>query len=88
MLRFRTHQIAFTANIEMYQQIGFFSWTQDCNEYCRVSSDTPIQTYKLPTVPYGTALKPFLVTACLKNLEVEEREKYPQITAVLFTGFL
>jgi hypothetical protein len=37
-------------------------------------------------VTYGTASKPFLVTACLKKLIVEEREKYPQ-TTVLFTGW-
>jgi len=39
-------------------------------------------------VTYGTASKPFLVTECLKKLIVEEREKYPQTTTVLFTGFL
>jgi hypothetical protein len=35
-------------------------------------------------VTYGTALKPFLVTACFKKLMVEEREKYPQATTALF----
>jgi hypothetical protein len=39
-------------------------------------------------VTYGTASKPFLVTACLKKLMEEEREKYLQTTTVLFTGFL
>jgi hypothetical protein len=85
MLRFCTHQIVFTANSEMYRKSGFIPQTQDCNEYCKEFTDnTDLQT---PDSNIWDCTKNFLVTACLKKLMVEEREKYPQTTTVLFTGF-
>jgi hypothetical protein len=85
LLRFRTHQIAFTVNIEkMYQQsrvhpkdtgLQRILWT--------VSSAAPIRTYRLQEVTYGTSLAPYLATACLKKFAEQEREIYPQASIVL-----
>jgi hypothetical protein len=51
------------------------------------SSDTPIQTYELQTVTYGTASAPYLATASLKKLAEEEREKYLRTTTALSQDF-
>jgi hypothetical protein len=77
------------ADIErIYQQIGVHSMDTKLQRILwRVSSDTPIQTYELQTVIYGTESAPCLATASLKKLADEEREKYLRATTVLSQHF-
>jgi len=85
MVRFRTHEIAYTADIEgIYRQIRVHSMNTKLQRILwRASSDTPIQTYELQTVTYGTESAPCLATASLKKLAEEEMEKYLRATKVL-----
>ena len=68
VLRFRTHQVCFTADIaKMYRQIVVRPRDRDLQRILwRYSSDEPIQEYRLTTVTYGTSSAPFLSTRCLK----------------------
>lgn len=70
LLRFRTHAIAVTADIEkMYRQILVNA--EDCNLQrilYRSQPTEPLQEYKLSTVTYGTKSAPFLATRCLVEL--------------------
>jgi len=74
MVRFRTHEIASTADIEgINRQIRVHSMNTKLQRILwRASSDTPIQTYELQTVTYGTESAPYLATASLKKLAEEE----------------
>jgi hypothetical protein len=70
VLRFRTHAICFTADIEqMYRQVTIHPQDRKLQRIlCRSAPDQPIQVYCLNTVTYGTASAPFLATRCLKKL--------------------
>jgi len=70
VLRFRTHQVCFTAYIaKMYRQINVHPQDRDLQRIIwRYSSEEPIQEYKLTTVTYGTSSAPYLATRCLKKL--------------------
>ena len=89
IVRFRTYQIAFTADIErIYRQIRVHSMDTKLQRILRrVLSYTPIQTYELQTVTCGTKSPPYMVTASLKKLADEEREKYLRATTVLSQDF-
>jgi hypothetical protein len=89
MVQFRTHQIAFTVDIEwVYRKIRVHSMDTKLQRILwRFSSDTPIQTYELQTVTYRTRSAPYLAAASLKKLAEEEMEKYPWATTVLSQYF-
>lgn len=89
ILRFRTHQIVFTADItKMYRQIGVHEDDASLQRIVwRTSPDKPLKTYELVTVTYGTASAPFLATKCLQTLAVEESDKFPRAAEVLQRDF-
>ncbi|XP_062538341.1 uncharacterized protein LOC134206628 [Armigeres subalbatus] len=79
MLRFRTHKIAFTADIsKMYRQILI---TPEHQHYQRIfwreQVSDPLRVLELDTVTYGTASAPYQATRCLAQLAEEERDEYP-----------
>jgi len=49
----------------------------------RESPDDPIEDYKLLTVTYGTASAPYLATRCLKQLAIEESNRFPKASKVI-----
>ena len=89
ILRFRIHQVCFTADIaKMYRQI--FIHPQDRNLQrilWRYFSKEPIQEYRLTTVTYGTSSAPFLATRCLKKLADDIKCQYPRTAKVLSSDF-
>jgi hypothetical protein len=89
VLRFRTHQLCFTADIAtMYHQIVIHPQDRDIQRILwRYSSEDPIQDYRLITVTYGTYSAPFLATRCLKKLADDSQDKYPKALDVLSNDF-
>jgi len=75
VLRFRTHQVCFTADIaKMYHQIIVHPRDRDLQSILwRYSSEEPIQEYRLTTVTYGTSSAPFLATHCLMKQQTPQR---------------
>jgi len=89
ILRFRTHQVCFTADIEkMYRQINVHPQDQFLQRIVwRYSSEEPIQEYKLPTVTYGNSSTPYLATRCLKKLGDDNKCQYPTAAQTLSNDF-
>ncbi|XP_055922514.1 uncharacterized protein LOC129953385 [Eupeodes corollae] len=89
LLRFRLYRYALTADIvKMYRQFlvhpsdrkfQFILWRE--NEH------TPIQTYQLNTITYGTSSAPFLAIRCLQYLAEINVERFSQGAAVLKSDF-
>jgi hypothetical protein len=89
ILRFRTHQVCFTADIaKMYRQIVVHPQDRDLQRILwRYSTEEPIQEYRLTTVTYRTSSAPFLATRCLKKLADDNEQQYPRDTQVLNNDF-
>ena len=89
VLRFRTHQVCFTADIaKMYRQIIIHPQDRNLQRILwRHSPEQPIQEYQLTTVTYGTSAAPFLATRCLKKLADDNQHKYPKVAQVLSNDF-
>jgi len=68
VLRFRTYQIAFTADIaKMYHQVRIHEDGRTLQRLLwRRSAEEPLGTYELSTVTYGSASAPYLATRCLQ----------------------
>jgi len=88
VLRFRTHQVCFTADIaKMYRQIVVHPQDRDLQRILwRYSSEEPVQEYRLTTVTYGTSSAPFLATRCLKKLADDNKQHHPRADQVLLSG--
>ncbi|GBO22019.1 hypothetical protein AVEN_123332-1, partial [Araneus ventricosus] len=89
LLRFRKHQVAFTADVKkMYRQI----WVNpdQCNFQCILwknrSCEEP-SLYKLLAVTYGTKSAPYLATRVLNQLATDERKEFPLASAVALKDF-
>ncbi|XP_038107025.1 uncharacterized protein LOC119766508 [Culex quinquefasciatus] len=77
--RCRVKQIMLVADVEkMFRQIGICP--EDRLLQCVLWRPTPteaISTYELNTVTYGTKPAPFLATRTLKQLAMDEKERFP-----------
>ncbi|XP_038117200.1 uncharacterized protein LOC119769297 [Culex quinquefasciatus] len=77
--RCRVKQIMLVADVEkMFRQIGICP--EDRLLQCVIWRPTPteaISTYELNTVTYGTKPAPFLATRTLKQLAMDEKERFP-----------
>jgi len=89
VLRFRTHQICFTADIaQMYRQVAMDPQDRNLQRILwRYSTNEPIQEYQLTTVIYGTASAPFLATRCLRKLAEYNLTSHPKAAQVLRDDF-
>jgi hypothetical protein len=89
LMRFRTHRIAFTADIEkMYRQISMDSADANLQRIVwRPAPNLPIQDYKLETVTYGTAAAPFHATRTLQELAFQESVSLPLAAEVALQDF-
>ena len=87
--RFRCFRYALTADIEqMYWKIRVAS--EDClyqKILWRNSPQEPIQIYSLNTVTFGTACAPFLSIRTLHQITHDERELFPNASAILERDF-
>ncbi|XP_052901336.1 uncharacterized protein LOC128307495 [Anopheles moucheti] len=89
MLRFRSHAIAITADVEkMYRQIRHHSADRNFLRIrYRKDPSEPIATYELQTVTYGTASAPFLATRTLKQIAYDCQEQYPRAVNPVLRDF-
>jgi hypothetical protein len=89
VLRFRTHQVCYTADIaKMYRQVIVHPEDRDLQRILwRYYLEEPIQEYRLTTVTYGTSSAPFLATRCLKKLADDNKNQYLRATQVLSNDF-
>ena len=89
MLRFRMHQVRFTADIaQMYRQVNVYPQDRYVKRILwQYSSDDPIQVYRLTTVTYGTASAPLLATRCLRKLADDNLVNHPRAAQVLRDDF-
>lgn len=53
----------------------------------RANTDTPIQTYRLNTVTYGTVPASYLATACFKRLAEIYQDQYREAATVIVRDF-
>ena len=96
VLRFRTHQVCFTADIKkMYRQIIVHPQDGDLQRILwRYSSEEPVQEYRLTIIneaylwTYGISSAPFLATRCLKKLANDNKQHHPRAAQVLSNDFL
>lgn len=89
LLRFRTHQIVISADIEkMYRQVltkpedrqlQRILWRKHCQD--------PIETYELNTVTYGTAAASFLAIRCLHQLGLDCKTNSAEISYRILNDF-
>ncbi|XKL65471.1 hypothetical protein PGB90_008891 [Kerria lacca] len=89
LIRFRTHEIVFIADIvKMYRQI--FLCPNDSafqRIFWRESCDEPLKIYEITTVAFGTASAPYLATRCLKALAEIDGHKFPAARFALLHDF-
>lgn len=89
LLRWRSHRIGFTADIEkMYRQIRISEEDQDYHRILwRFSTNDPIQEFKLLTVTYGTAAAPYLAVKTIQRLAEDEKMSYPTASKISLQDF-
>lgn len=83
--RFRTHQYAFTTDIEkMYRQILVDERDTLYQQILyRTNESEPIKIYRANTVTYGTASAPFLAIRTLFQLADDVNSEFPEVAEVL-----
>lgn len=89
LLRWRTHKIAFMADImKMYR---FIKINQEDYKYQRIlwrfSPKKAISEYELTTVTYGTTSAPYLAVRTLQQLALDEQDNYPIASRVTLQDF-
>ncbi|XP_058816087.1 uncharacterized protein LOC131679391 [Topomyia yanbarensis] len=79
VLRFRIHQLVISADIEkMYRQILVHPTDQPLQRILwRDVPETPLKSYQLRTITYGTSSAPFLATRVLQKLADDEGQHFP-----------
>ncbi|GFU38808.1 pro-Pol polyprotein [Trichonephila clavipes] len=87
LLRFRTHKIAITVDIEnIYRQI-----TLQDSDFQRIawrnSPFEPIQEFRLTRIAYGTASAPYLAIKCLQHLALSEANNFPLTSKAALKDF-
>jgi hypothetical protein len=89
VLRFRTYQIAFIADIpKIYRQVKIHEDDRKLQRIlCRRSTDEPLKTYELSTVTYCTASAPYLATRCLQQLAEDESTDFLLAPETLTNNF-
>ncbi|XP_076392689.1 uncharacterized protein LOC143265292 [Megachile rotundata] len=89
LVRFRQHRVVVSADIEkMYRQILVSPEQRSLQRILwREDPSQPLDVYELNTVTYGTASAPFLATRCLRQVGLDNIEKYPDASRVIIKDF-
>jgi hypothetical protein len=89
VLRFRTYQIAFTADIaKTYCLVKIHADDRRLQQILwRKFIEEPLGTYELAIVTYGTASAPYLVTRCLQQLAKDESDDFSLAPEALTNNF-
>ncbi|GBO35345.1 hypothetical protein AVEN_145702-1 [Araneus ventricosus] len=85
ILRFRSHNIAVKSDLQkMYRQVKVENEDRNFQKILwRDNPSSPIKTYRLCTVIYGTASDYYLASRVLKHLAIDERSNFPKASEVL-----
>ncbi|XP_055855989.1 uncharacterized protein LOC129919163 [Episyrphus balteatus] len=89
LLRFRLYRYALTADIvKMYRQVLVHP-SQRSLQYIlwRENSQTPVKTYQLNTITYGTSSAPFLAIRCLQYLADTNQDRFSLGASCLSNDF-
>lgn len=89
LMRWRTHRIAVTADIEkMYRQILVAPEHRDYQRILwRNTSDGEVEHYRLRTVTYGTASAPYMAVKTIQRLASDEKMRFPWASMVVNNDF-
>ncbi|XP_025602297.2 uncharacterized protein LOC112694947 [Athalia rosae] len=89
ILRFRMHKFVITADIaQMFRQVKVAEQDRNLQRIIwRKDGDQNLRIYELNTVTYGTACAPYLAMRCLKQLALDDSEKYPRAATALTRDF-
>ncbi|XP_059622191.1 uncharacterized protein LOC132265511 [Phlebotomus argentipes] len=89
LLRFRTYEIAFQADVEkMYREVQIAKEDRDYQRvFWRKSPLEPVKLYRLNTVTYGTASAPYLATRVLQQMAIDAKESFPEASNGIQCGF-
>ncbi|GFX90409.1 uncharacterized protein TNCV_5067961 [Trichonephila clavipes] len=60
---------------------------EDIQEFQKTFVDSPLKTYRLTTVTYGTICAPFLATRTLLQLSEEEKQNFPLASPIVKNDF-
>ncbi|XP_044008494.1 uncharacterized protein LOC122852623 [Aphidius gifuensis] len=88
LTQWRKSRFVFSCDIrQMFRQILIHP---EDRKYQRIlwrdTLDSPVQEYELTTVTYGTKPAPFLALATLRQLELEEGDKFPLVKSAISQG--
>lgn len=89
LLRFRKYGYVISADIgKMYRQILIEDSQRQLQLILwRPATDQPINCYKLNTVTYGTSAASFLAVRCLKQLAIENKDKFERAAMIIENDF-
>ena len=89
ILRWRSHQFVFTADVEkMYRQIKISESDQDFHRVLwRFNTKEPIQEYRMTTIPFGIAAAPYLAIRTLQQLAYDEQSNYQVAAKTVLNDF-
>lgn len=89
VLRFRQHNVVLCADIaKMYRMILVNPDHRALQKiFWRENSNEKLNEYTLNTVTYGTKSAPYLAIRCLKQLGLENSEKFPVASQVILKDF-
>ncbi|XP_055604574.1 uncharacterized protein LOC129752819 [Uranotaenia lowii] len=89
IMRARKHQIMLIGDIkQMYRQILVDPRDTPMQRIVwRSNSTSPLATFELKTVTYGTASAPFLATRVLQQLADDEQKDFPEAATILKQDF-
>ncbi|XP_055918507.1 uncharacterized protein LOC129950600 [Eupeodes corollae] len=87
-LRFRRHKFVMTADItKMYHQVRLDESDRRFHYILWRNCENEIAIYRLCTVTFGTACASFLSTRALKQLSIDEGEKFPAAAKAIISEF-
>lgn len=89
IMRWRVHAVCFVSDIEkMYRMIDIAKEDVDYQRIVwRNDPSDVIQDYRLLTVTFGTTSAPYLAVKTLKQLAIDESDKYPEAARILREDF-
>ncbi|XP_055711438.1 uncharacterized protein LOC129806693 [Phlebotomus papatasi] len=87
--RFRTHQVALSADVEkMYRQVLVSEADRDFQRvFWRQAPTEKVQTYRLKTVTYGTSCAPYLAKKVLQQIAHDYRSEFPEASQAILSSF-
>ncbi|GFS49999.1 integrase catalytic domain-containing protein [Trichonephila clavipes] len=87
LLNFRARKFAVTADIKkMFRMILIDESQRDLLRIvCKDKIDSPVKIFRLTTVTYGTKSAPYLARRSLKQLVIDDGDKYPLAAEVIMS---